>query len=196
MTSSRSDADQQQRPPILAWALLAALIASVLAAALAMVTTRPAPVTLIIAPPPSPAPSSTPAPPVVYVTGAVAQPGVYTLAVGDRVERAIAQAGGALANADLTRVNLAALVYDGDQIVVPARGEVLSAPPTATGPLAINTAPLDALLLLPGIGPATAQAIIAHRTANGPFRDMAALDLVEGIGPATLDALAGLIRFD
>lgn len=136
-------------------------------------------------------------PVVVHVAGAVNAPGVYTLAAGSRVEHAIVAAGGALAAADLDQLNLAAPLPDGVQIRVPVVGEVLPAAPSLSGPdrsapIDINRAGADQFESLPGIGPATAAAIVAWRDEHGPFRSVEGLLDVPGIGPAKLAGLADL----
>jgi competence protein ComEA len=140
---------------------------------------------------------------VVYVAGAVAAPGVYTLAPLSRVTDAMTAAGGALATADLNVVNLAAAVHDGERIYVPVVGEVVpvvvagdAVAPGATvpaGPVNVNTATADQLDVLPGVGPTTAAAIVAHREQHGPFQSIDQLGDVHGIGPAKLEALRGLV---
>jgi competence protein ComEA len=138
---------------------------------------------------------------VVYVTGAVATPGVYTLGAAARVTDALAAAGGAAAGADLSVVNLAALARDGERIYVPKTGEtvpqvvgdVTPADTTPAGPVNVNSATADQLDVLPGVGPATAAAIVAHREEHGPFQTIDQLGDVRGIGPAKLDALRGLV---
>ena len=139
---------------------------------------------------------------VVYVAGAVARPGVYTLAAAARVTDALEAAGGAVADADLDVVNLAATVSDGERVYVPVVGEVVavvvagdSAPDVTVpaGPVNVNSATADQLDVLPGVGPTTAAAIVAHRQENGPFRTVEQLGDVRGIGPAKLDALRGLV---
>jgi competence protein ComEA len=139
---------------------------------------------------------------VVYVAGDVVAPGVYTLGPGSRVNDAVAAAGGAAADADLGVVNLAAVLNDGQRVFVPAVGqavppEVPTAPISSStstpGPVNINTAGPDDLDVLPGVGPATAAAIIAHRQQYGPFQTVDQLAEVRGIGPAKLDALRGLV---
>jgi competence protein ComEA len=134
----------------------------------------------------------------VYVTGAVANPGeLLTLPPESRVQAALDAAGGAASSADLSRINLAAILHDGDQVHVPEQGEAGSAIATPTDlRVHINTATLEELMLLPGIGETTAQAILDYRAANGLFNNLEALDAVEGIGPSTLEALADLVRFD
>jgi competence protein ComEA len=139
---------------------------------------------------------------VVYVAGAVVSPGVYTLVSVSRVTDALAAAGGAVADADLDVVNLAAVIKDGERIYVPKVGEVIPvvigdpaavADTTPAGPVNVNSATADQLDVLPGVGPTTAAAIIAHREQQGPFQTVDQLGDVRGIGPAKLDALRGLV---
>lgn len=136
---------------------------------------------------------------VVHVAGAVAVPGVYRLASGSRVVDALTTAGGVAGDADVDALNLAAPLSDGERVYVPVVGEVPPpVPPSAggvqaSGPLDLNTATVDQLDGLPGVGPATAQAIVAHRERNGPFVSVDALADVRGIGPAKLEALRGLV---
>ncbi|MEY2415833.1 MAG: competence protein ComEA [Ilumatobacteraceae bacterium] len=139
---------------------------------------------------------------VVYVTGAVAAPGVYTLAPLSRVTDAMSAAGGSLATADLNVVNLAATVHDGERIYVPVVGEIVPAvvagdgaveATVPAGPVNINTATADQLDVLPGVGPTTSAAIVAYREQHGPFHSVDQLGDVHGIGPAKLEALRGLV---
>ena len=138
-------------------------------------------------------------PVVVHVAGAVLSPGVYSLPEGARVEDALDAAGGALEDADLDQLNLAAPLPDGVQIRVPIVGEVLPAPPSLglsspmEGPIDINRATEGQLDELPGVGPATAAAIVAWRDEYGPFASTEGLLDVPGIGPAKLAALADLV---
>jgi competence protein ComEA len=150
-----------------------------------------------------PAPTTLAAVVLVHVTGAVAQPGVYELSPGERVADAIAAAGGATGNADPDVLNLAAPVSDGDRIAVPVAGEPAGGPASGGHTHASNTggegapnalvnvndASAAELEALPGIGPATAAAIVEHRQQNGPFASVLELEEVRGIGPAKLDAL-------
>jgi competence protein ComEA len=142
-------------------------------------------------------PTATPTPELkVDVKGAVGTPGVYTLAPGDRLEDAIAHAGGALDGADLSSLNLAKRVRDQECIYVPLVGEAVQGCPTfsADGRVDINTATINELDALPQIGPALAQAIVAYRESNGPFETVEELLLVKGIGTATLEKLRDRVK--
>ncbi len=177
------------------------------------VISRPKPMPIIIATPvptatPTLAPTPTPAPLRVYVTGAVLNPDVYVLPPGSIVKDALAAAGGATAEADLERINLALTVYDQLQIYVPRRGEAnlpvaLPQEPLAGGvqpansdAININEATLEQLDALPGIGPAIAERIIQYRTENGQFGIVEDLMNVKGIGPATFEKLRDKIRVE
>lgn len=139
----------------------------------------------------------------VHVAGAVVEPGVYVLGPGARVRDAIVAAGGPTETADWNALNLAASIADGVKVYVPNVGEEL--PPSLTTPLAapadsaaagpvdVNVASADELDTLPGVGPATAAAIVTERERNGPFVDIDDLDRVPGIGPAKLEALRDLV---
>lgn len=186
--------------------LLAFLViaVAVVGGAVLLIVSRPAPVSITINPPPptaAPLPSSTPAPVVVYVTGAVSQPGaVVTLPPGSRVTDALAAAGGAAPDADLERIDLAALVHDGDHIHVYQQGET-SQPldpnqSAEQGIVHVNRATLAQLETLPGIGPALAQRIIDYRDAHGAFASLDALKEVSGIGDRIAQNLAPLVAFD
>ena len=132
---------------------------------------------------------------VVDVAGAVRRPGLHELAPGTRIADAVAAAGGATAKADINAVNLAAPIADGEQIVVPARGSGASsgATPSPTAPLDLNSASLEQLDALPGIGPTTAQKILDYRQAHGSFHSLAELDAVPGIGQGRIEQLKGLV---
>jgi competence protein ComEA len=144
----------------------------------------------------SPASSAT-ATLIVDVAGAVRKPGVFEFAPGDRVIDAVERAGGALDKADLTLLNLAAPLSDGQQILVPKKGATPPAgtpvtgvvPGGATALVNVNTADEATLETLNGVGPVLAAAIIQYRTEHGPFASVDQLDEVSGIGPATLEDL-------
>jgi competence protein ComEA len=153
-------------------------------------------------PPVGVAPGASARPPallVVDVVGAVRQPGLYRLRKGSRIADAVARAGGATPNADIAAVNVAAPLADGVQIVVPRRGAGTAAAPSAAGggaasaPVDLNTATLEQLDALPGVGPVTAQKIVDYRQQHGPFTAVAQLDAISGIGPARLEQLKGLV---
>ena len=134
---------------------------------------------------------------LVHVVGAVREPGLYRLRDGDRVADAIERAGGAAPKADLAGVNLAAPVVDGTQVVVPARGATRASSGGGTGaaaaPVSLSSATVEELDALPGIGPVTAEKIVAWRDAHGPFRSVDDLDAVPGIGPTRIEQLRELV---
>ena len=134
---------------------------------------------------------------VVDVVGAVRRPGLYRLGHGARVADAVTRAGGVTAKAQIDAVNLAAPVADGEQIVVPRRGATAAsaagAAPGTSGPVHLSTATAEQLDALPGIGPVTAQKILAYRQQHGAFGSVEELDAVPGIGPARLEQLKGLV---
>jgi competence protein ComEA len=190
-----------------AWAA-AALVLALLAA---WYLSRSRPTASAAAPPGGAAPIvavATPAPPraervVVDVAGAVKRPGVYRLTTADRVEDALRRAGGPTRRADLSRLNRAAKLEDGRQILVPVRGRTAAAATTtaapppgagATAPIDLNTATLEELDTLDGVGPATAQKIVEYREQHGGFKTVDELDQVSGIGEKRLAALRERVR--
>ncbi len=188
------------------YVLLGVMAGFVLAGLLIFVSRAPAgqPILLQAAP--------TKIPVAVHVIGAVPRPGLYEFAEGARVQDAIDAAGGLLSSANVNAVNLAALLTDGQQLNIPYNDgeapaestDTLNLPSSAstaesspdienTDLVNINTASLEELDSLPGIGPTTAQRIIDYRTENGPFTTIDEIMDVSGIGPSTFDELKNLI---
>jgi competence protein ComEA len=148
------------------------------------------------------APEPSPAPLLVHVSGAVRRPGIVALPAGARVVDAVAAAGGPTPKADEGAINLAARIVDGQQVVVPRKGD---APAPASGtaasgsaasgsgtPISLATATAEQLETLPRIGPALAARILAYRDAHG-FTAVDDLAEVSGIGPKTLEGLRDLV---
>ncbi|WP_422444621.1 helix-hairpin-helix domain-containing protein [Thermoanaerobacterium sp. DL9XJH110] len=149
---------------------------------------------------------------MVYVTGAVKNPGVYTLEEGKRVKDAIEAAGGNLPEADLLRLNLAQKLRDEDKLYVPRVGEFPEGQEEPGGgntgmagatvgissfsdnKININTADLVELDTLPGIGPTTAQKIIDYRNQNGPFKSIEEIKNVSGIGDKKFEEIKDKIK--
>lgn len=145
----------------------------------------------------------------VHVIGAVTRPGLYELDANSRVADALEKAGGATPSADLSQINLAAKMADGQQLVVPEKGAAAvqgaasSATSSAAGgsaatsgegqPVNLNTATLDQLTSLDGIGPKTAQKIIEYRDAHNGFSSIEELMEVPGIGPAKFEQIKGQV---
>lgn len=195
--------------------LLGLLTAFTLAGAGIFVLRRPDPPPIQVMAPPTPAPTATaaptptPGPIVVYVSGAVAAPGTFTLAPDARIADAITAAGGLRTDADSAQVNQAQHLFDGAQVHVPTAGAapvpvaglsgLLPTPTPASravtvdvsagGLIDLNTATQTELETLPGIGASKAAAIIANR----PYVTVDDLDRVPGIGPSTLAQLRPLV---
>lgn len=139
---------------------------------------------------------------LVHVVGAVRSPGLVSLPAGARVDDAVSAAGGITARGDPASVNLARPVVDGEQLVIGRRGglpvgsapgPVPPLPGTPTGPVNLNTATLEQLDGLPGIGPVLAQRILDWRQAHGRFSSVDELGEVSGIGEATLSDLRAAV---
>ena len=191
--------------------LVVVIVVTVAGAGFWYVRSLPKPVAITAGPPAPPAMASGSASPVasgsaspagapviVDVTGWVHDPGVYEFTEGDRVIDAVERAGGARTGADLSVLNLAALLTDGTQVVVPKQG---AGGPAAIAPGAsgidtpgttvvnINTASATEFETLSGIGEVLAAAIVDYRTENGPFASVDDLESVSGIGPSTLEEI-------
>ena len=135
---------------------------------------------------------------VVAVVGEVANPGLMTLNEGSRIADAL-QIAQPLPHADLLAHNQAQLLVDGQQIHVqaigatPPAGGAAGAAPAESGTVSLNSASASELTALPGVGEATAAAIVAHREANGPFTAVEQLTDVRGIGPAKFEAMRDMV---
>ncbi len=173
-------------------------------------TSTPTPVVVEIA---TSEPTNTPKPIRVYITGQVNTPDVYLLPAGSIIKDALEAAGGATEDADLVVVNLAQELQDQQQITIPAKTEALPTPPviknglppplnnplkedrsgddntSAEKKININTASLEALTVLSGIGPVIGQRIIDYRTEHGNFATIEQITDVKGIGPATFEEI-------
>lgn len=134
----------------------------------------------------------------VYVTGAVLKPGVYSFGPGARVEEAVRLAGGTAADADLERLNMAQRLEDEQQVVVPRKASAAAPAQASQGVSAtrlvnINSASEAELDTLPGVGPVTAQGIIAYRTKNGPFKRIEDLRELKLVNASTYAKIADKI---
>jgi len=149
----------------------------------------------------------TPSPIKVHVDGEVKDPGLYSLPKSARVADAVEAAGGLTDEAATAQINLAALLLDGSKVYIPKEGELLPADrsselygitdelasPSASNPLNINTATIEELMLLPGIGSTRAADIIYYRQVNGNFDSIEEIMDVPGIGETTYNQIKELI---
>jgi competence protein ComEA len=198
-------------------------VLAVLVTVFTLIRDKPPPVTAANLPPvqmvssASATPTAAAGPVVVSVVGLVHKPGLVTLDAGARIADALTAAGGPLDGADLVGLNMARRVTDGEQIVVgiaapPGKPSTMGSSVTggstatstgpaapsgaqgSTGPVDLNTATVEQLDALPGVGPVTAAAIVAWRDAHGRFGSVDQLGEVDGIGPARLEKLRPLVR--
>ena len=159
---------------------------------------RPTPAPLVVQAPPTPRPSPSPqvVPIAVSVAGEVPRPGLYHLPPGSRVDDAVKAAGGATDAADVHRLNLAARLADGQQVMVPRKIEALgagAAPPVLPAPVNINLASVPELDRLPGVGPVIAQRIVAYREQHGPFTSVQQLRDTKLVNRDTFEKIKDLI---
>jgi len=204
-----------RRPEVVRAVAATRMVFSIILGAALLAVRRPTPAPIVIhsmtpLPTATSAPTATPEPVKVYVSGAVVRPGVYSLPWNSWVEQAIAAAGNATSDADLVRVNLAQRVYDQQQIYVPYKAEEVT--PTLPTPVPhtpstgasspsgqrinINTAHAAELETLPGIGPVLAQRIIDYRQAHGPLRKPEDVKKVSGIGDGIFKRIQDLITVE
>ena len=187
--------------------MLGVLTLALVLAAAALLARNDDPAPIQVLPPPATATADDASGPSgearVHVAGAVASPGVYTMNQDSRIIDAIAAAGGETDGADLTGINLARRARDEERYYIPAHGEI---PPltldsagssgdqtNVEGLIDLNTASIDQLQTLLGIGPVLAGAIVEYRQGSGPFQTVDDIVNVPGIGPATLERIRGLV---
>ena len=201
------DTETKRSPIIRALVPLVGLLLGLLVAGLVVLALQaPQGQEIAVLPPATPEPEATAGPVRVYVSGAVATPGVYALPAGSIAQDALALAGGPLADAALTHLNLAKALREGDTLYVPRAGEPAPAPtlPSPASGLAgegvgpgtridLNTATAEQLDALPKIGPATAQRIIAYREEHGGFKSVEEINEVSGIGDVTYGLIKDLL---
>jgi competence protein ComEA len=216
-SGEREDAsgDPGTWPVGLSWLLSALIIGAALGVGgLTLINrNRPAPISIETpTPAPPPGPTASPKPILVHVSGQVMTPDVYQLPYDSIVKEAIDAAGGFAPNADTSAVNLAQRLADGYQVYVPSLDEQDAGPVTilrgpdastqenvtggsldSTGLVNINTASIDQLDTLPGIGPTLGRRIIQYREDNGWFQSKEEIMNVSGIGTSTFSKIEGLI---
>lgn len=189
------------------WKIPFGVVCGLLSAGIILLaTSQPRGEAITLSPPPSPPPV------VVQISGAVNQPGVYSLPMNSRVKDALNAAGGLASEADAQSINQAAFLTDGDLIWIPyqpsepkqeqasstndsSQSSVVVQPATQNKSILINinTATQPELESLPHIGPVIAQRIIAYRESNGSFMEIESIQQVDGIGPATFEDIKDLI---
>jgi competence protein ComEA len=174
--------------------LALAVVVGLLAGGLILLLSRPSHGQgLRLSPPPTPAPL------LVEVAGAVAQPGVYSLPAGSRVQDALQAASGLLAGAQTNELNLAALLEDGQRVRVPFKVTSTAGAPSRSGEVLlvnINTASAEELERLPGIGPVLAAEIVSYRQEHGQFANVEAIQAVPGIGPGIFEHIQPFITIE
>jgi competence protein ComEA len=180
------------------WLIAIGIVGGLFGAAIMILfTSQPRGEAVVLLPPPTPKPI------LVHVTGAVTNPDLYSLPPGSNVQDAIETAGGLLPEAYTDTLNLATKLEDGDKLLLPFQPQPDSNLPQENNhtsstaetkfPININTATLDELDILPGIGEVKAQAIIEYRQSNGAFVAIEQIQNVSGIGPATFEKIENLI---
>jgi competence protein ComEA len=182
--------------------LAAGILGAVAVSVAALVLSRPSAPQILIQQPSSRPPGSPPVPAliVVHLSGEILSPGVYQLPLGARVDDAVRAAGGVTAEGDVNRLNLAARLADGQHLVVPRRTEqvtvnLAASPSPMPGRINVNTATVAELDGLPGIGPVTAQRIVAYRQQHGPFTRIDELRDAKLVNQGTLEKIKDLITF-
>jgi len=180
--------------------LFGILVGLIFSAAIILITSTPSGNAIQLVPVPTQGPIK------VYIVGEVKNPGLYSLPRYSRIGDVVKAAGGLEPSADKAAINLAAQVSDGEKIIIAAiqnnetdSSNSVSSTKSASqqlskeNPLNINTATVEQLDLLPGIGPTRAADIIAYRQSNGPFASIEAIQKVPGIGQTTFDRIKDLI---
>ncbi len=190
-----------------AWLVVGFFLGTIALGLVTLITrqSRPAPIFITPAAPlPTAAPTQTPGPLIIFINGQVARPGVIELPEGSILQDAIQGSGGYTSKANSDVINLALPLSSGMHIYVPAADEQNPIPVVSTSPsnssqdrkININSATVDELEKLPGIGPATAQKIIDYRQTIGLFQEIEAIMNVSGIGPGKFEQIQELISLD